>query len=259
MEKLHIVSLSGGLGSFIELKLTIDEFGEKNTTALFADVRMEDPDLYRFLHETLNHFRCSYTIISEGRNPWELFTDIKFLGDTKADPCSQILKRNLIKQHILKNYDRDTIIVHLGIDYTEKHRLESAIARTSEFTYTSLQVERKMMLTPDEKIKFSENLGIKPPILYSMGFSHNNCGGFCIKAGLGQFKTLYEKLPDRYEWHVQKEKELRKAAPTARPFLRKMIKGKTKYLWLEEYREILRSNNISKEEELDIGGCACGF
>lgn len=42
-------------------------------------------------------------------------------------------------------------------------------------------------INKNEMIKNLRLLGIKPPRLYSMGFAHNNCGGFCVKAGKGHF------------------------------------------------------------------------
>ena len=44
----HIVSFSGGMGSFAEAKSCVDKYGKENVTLLFADTLMEDEDLYRF-------------------------------------------------------------------------------------------------------------------------------------------------------------------------------------------------------------------
>ena len=258
--KLHIVSLSGGIGSFIELCLVKETFGVENTLALFADVKMEDPDLYRFLKDSIAYVGCKFELIADGRDPWQVFNDVKFLGSSRFDPCSKILKRVLIRKHILKNYNPQEIEMHIGIDYNEKHRLEGVKKKNPDLVYRSLQVEKKYMLTYDEKIKFVESKNIKVPFLYTIGMSHNNCGGFCVKAGLAQFEKLYRLLPDRYEWHVQRERELRKNVPRAKPFLKKMIKGKVYYLWLEDYREMLRQGEkLNSEEKYDFGGCACGI
>lgn len=208
-DKLHIVSLSGGLGSFIELCLVAETFGVNNTLALFADVKMEDEDLYRFLKESVKFVGCKSETISEGRNPWQVFEDVKFLGNSRIDPCSRILKRDFIRKYLLENFNPREIEIHVGIDFGEKHRLDAVVRKNSEYNlkYRSLQIERKMMLTKEEKLRYALDRGINPPGLYELGFSHNNCGGFCVKAGLAQFKLLLEKMPDRYQYHVERERE----------------------------------------------------
>jgi len=46
----------------------------------------------------------------------------------------------------------------------------------------------------DEMMAWLVREGIALPRLYGLGFSHNNCGGFCIKAGQANFKLLLEIL-----------------------------------------------------------------
>ena len=40
----HIVSFSGGMGSFAEAKSCVDKFGKENVLLVFADTLMEDED-----------------------------------------------------------------------------------------------------------------------------------------------------------------------------------------------------------------------
>ena len=56
--------------------------------------------------------------------------------------------------------------------------------------------------------RFAE-LEIDIPRLYKEGFKHNNCGGFCVKAGMGQFAHLYKVNPRRYLEYENKEQEFR--------------------------------------------------
>jgi hypothetical protein len=106
--------------------------------------------------------------------------------------------------------------------------------------------------------KYSEFYDIRQPRLYKMGFAHNNCGGFCVKAGLGHFKILYEKMPERYKEHEEKEQELARTCNTL-PFLKKIIDGKVWYLTMKEYREEFLEKGLAKEDEWSIGGCGCAI
>ena len=64
------------------------------------------------------------------------------------------------------------------------------------------------LLDKIELIQELNNMGIETPRLYKLGFMHNNCGGFCFKAGMGHFKLLLEKMPERYKYHEEKEQAL---------------------------------------------------
>lgn len=254
-----IVMSSGGAGSFVELCHAVDEYGRENVLSLFADTKMEDGDLYRFQNECLEYTGVESVVLEDGRNPWEVFRDVKFIGNSRIDPCSRILKRDLLNKWVRDNYGPDECVVHYGIDYSEKHRLERVAKRTAPYKARSIMIERQQILGPREKIEFCKSKGIEPPRLYAMGFSHNNCGGFCVKAGLAQFKQLLERMPERYEWHVKQEEQARKAVPNAKPFLRMIQGGETKYFWLSEYRDWLKENQLTGEDLFDYGGCGCAL
>lgn len=98
------------------------------------------------------------------------------------------------------------------------------------------------------------------PRLYELGFSHNNCGGFCVKAGLKHFKNLKEKMPLLYDYHASKYQALADKLPTARPFLKKQIDGKKGYITMVEYSEMLDNESSDLQEALTndrSNACQC--
>lgn len=256
----HIVSYSGGVGSAITAKMLIDKYGPQDVKLLFADTKIEDPDLYRFNADIEKLLGLKIDVIAEGRTPWEVFKDEKFLGNSRIDPCSKILKRNFIKRYLKNNYKPELTNIWIGIDLTESHRLPPVVTRNRPFIYRSILIEENIMLTTQDKIKWCKHHGIAPPRLYLMGFGHNNCNGFCVKAGLGHFKKLYEQLPEVYLENERQEKLVYQACSKARPFLTKEIAGKKVYLTLEQYRtQYLEKNKVSENESLDFGGCGCAL
>jgi len=108
------------------------------------------------------------------------------------------------------------------------------------------------------KTKIIEQLmeiGIKAPRLYGAGFEHNNCGGFCVKAGMGQMVHLYETLPERYLYHEQKELEFQEFIGSEVTILSQTTKGVRKNLSLRDLR--LR---VEAGEEFSFSpglACAC--
>ena len=257
--KKYIVSYSGGIGSAITAQKVVDKYGADNTILLFADTNMEDGDLYRFNEDISLLLNIPITRIADGRTPWEVFKDVKFMGNSRIDPCSKILKRELIKKWIKDNYAPDECNIFVGIDCSEEHRLHRVVETNKPYIYRSILIEEDVFIDHDYKLQWCRNNNIAPPRLYTLGFSHNNCGGFCVKAGLGQFKMLYEKLPERYKEHEEIEQRLIQENSKLKPFLKKTVKGETRYLTMKDYREKYLEVDKSEEDRFDFGGCGCAL
>lgn len=251
-----VVQMSGGVGSYGAAVKVIEEFGRENVTLLFADTLIEDEDLYRFLDEVSVELDIPITRIADGRTPWQVFRDVRFIGNTRIDPCSAVLKRDLLRKWIEDNCDAADTTVILGIDWTEMHRIDRAHARWAPWTVRAPLCEAPYW----EKIDIADQLlakGIELPRLYHLGFPHNNCGGFCVKAGQAQFKLLYETMPERYAEHEREEQITRVHIGTKATILRDRRGGTTKPLSLKQFRHRLETGEDIEDDEW--GGCGCAL
>lgn len=256
----HIVFTSGGIGSFITLCMVVEEHGAENVVSLFADTKIEDEDLYRFMFDIHAHVGVPMTIIADGRDPWQVFRDRKFIGNSRRDPCSENLKRKPMDLWLKQHYAPEDCVCYVGIDFNEKHRIERLAPLKLPYVFRAPMVEKEIMLWPEDKKKFCDDRGIKVPRLYGMGMGHNNCGGFCVKAGLGQFALLYQHLPQRYRMHELEERVSMARNPKLRPFLVKVTGGVKRYLTLREYRlEFLEPKKLTDDDRMDHGGCGCAL
>lgn len=254
----HIVSFSGGLGSAITADMVCKQYGKDNVTLLFADTLVEDEDLYQFNKDVVGLLGCQYVRIAEGRTPWQVFNDVKYIGNNRVDPCSKILKRDFIRKYLKDTYAPEECTIWIGIDCTEEHRLKPVVDRNKPYSYRSILIENDVFLTNEYKFRWLFRNGIKTPRMYEMGFAHHNCGGFCIKSGQAQFKTLWKMLPEVYAENEDQEQLALSNNSKLRPFLRKTINGKLRYLTLKEYREeFLEPDN--KVDETEFGGCGCAL
>lgn len=263
----HIIQYSGGIGSFAAACRVKDRYPYDAITLLFADTRMEDEDLYRFLGESAEYLDLPLVIIADGRTPWEVMKDEKFMGNSAKDPCSKILKRKLMDRWCRANCNPKTTIRHIGIDWTEEHRLVGMQSRMKRWNISGPMTEEPY-LDKQDMIEVAAACGIRPPRLYEMGFPHNNCGGFCVKAGQAHFKLLLERMPDRYRWHEQQEQETRDIInahraqnglpPEKYTILRKMIKGIYYPISLKEFREMMEKDP-RQCDTYDWGGCGCAL
>lgn len=244
---------SGGIGSWAAAKRVAVAHGTEDLTLLFTDTRIEDPDLYRFLDEAAANVGGNLVKIQEGRTPWEVFRDERFLGNSRVDPCSKILKRQMADRWLAANCDPAATVVYVGIDWTEEHRYVRLRDRRLPWRYEAPlcappYVSKKQMLTALQ----AEN--IKPPRLYEMGFAHNNCGGGCIKAGIGHFSLLHRSLPDVFAEWERNEAALREQLGDV-SILRDRTGGVTRPLTLSALRARLEAG--VQVDKYEIGGCGC--
>ena len=97
--------------------------------------------------------------------------------------------------------------------------------------------------------------GVGAPRLYAEGFEHNNCGGFCVKAGMGQMAHLYKRMPERFLYHEQKELEFQEFIGEEVTILSQTTKGVRRNLSLRELRM-----RIDEGEDFSFSkgmACAC--
>lgn len=255
IEITHIVFFSGGIGSFFTAKRVIEKHGKENVILLFTDTLIEDEDLYRFMDDSAKFFDVPVTKIADGRTPWQVFKDVRWLGNSRLAQCSHILKQKTAEKFIKANFKPEETTLYLGIDWTEEHRTVAPVKNWAPY-----KVEFPMCLEPyitkDEMLQYLETVGIEIPKLYKLGFSHNNCAGMCVRAGQGHFVNLLKQLPERFEEIEQMEKDMQEYLGKDVTILKRTRNGIQENLSLSQ----LRIEYQEKPEQLDLfdmGGCGC--
>jgi hypothetical protein len=248
----HLVMFSGGVCSWAAAKRVVERHGTDGTVLLFADTMMEDEDLYRFLDEAAANVGVPLVRIADGRTPWEVMRDVSFVGNNRADPCSKILKRDLLNKWREDNCD-PSVVTYFGLLWDESERAERLHKRHLPWRCESPMTEKpwvsKAMMFDALKAE-----GIAAPRLYAMGFPHNNCGGFCVKAGQAHFAHLLRMMPERYAFHEAQEQAMR-AKVGDHSIMRDRKGGISTPLSMKEFRE--RIQNREATNEFDWGGCGC--
>jgi hypothetical protein len=114
---------SSGAGSWAAAKRVAEQHGTEGLVLLFADTLIEDEDNYRFLDEAAANIGVQPTTVAEGRDPWQVFFDVRFLGNTRIDPCSRVLKRELLRPPAMS---KDEALAWLRAEGIEPPRLYAA-------------------------------------------------------------------------------------------------------------------------------------
>lgn len=297
-----IAKISGGVGSYSAARRFADQNGSGQLELLFTDTLCEDQDAYRFLIagaanlygiQLPNGFlpeiggfpawedRLAYKTfvvdlalrataliprlhwLIDGRDVWDIYEKERFLGNSSADPCSKILKRESADRWLRQNCDPLHTLVIVGIDYEEVERFEGNAKtgakglrrRMAEkgWTFVAPLCDRPLLSWADRRRRLIDE-GLWLPRLNQMGFAHNNCGGFCCKGGQGHFKKLLNEFPERYAYAERRENEIREVLGDV-SMLQDRRGGEKKPLTLG----MLRDRILDDVEASDMGACGCFF
>jgi len=284
---------SGGIGSWAAAQRAGQRHPGQTVLALFADTLIEDEDLYRFVVEatasvagvqagdladvalrlpglrqmdarkaalaslaTQAMERIPGLVwISDGRTPWDVFRETRFVGNSRVDKCSQFLKRELLDAWRDANLDPADTTVYVGIDWTEAHRFERLRLRFGASWHVEAPMCEPPYVTKPDMLRDLSARGIRPPRLYALGFSHNNCGGFCIKAGHAHFANLLRTMPDRYAYHEEQEESMRVELGDVAILNDRSGGGPRRPVSLRAFRERVESGG--SYDLFAFGGCGC--
>ncbi|MBL4935566.1 hypothetical protein JK636_07310 [Clostridium sp. YIM B02515] len=256
----HIIFYSGGIGSYFAAKRVIEIYNREDIILLFTDTMMEDQDLHRFIEETSIKLGVELVTIKDGRTPWDVARDVRFLPNSRVAQCSHLLKQKVAEKYIKQNFNPEECILYLGIDWTEEHRKKAPIKNWHPYTVEFPMCEPPYLTKIEMLNKLVNEDNIQVPELYKLGFAHNNCGGFCFRAGIGHFKNLLEKRPELYKYHEEKELEIREYLQRDDiTILRRRKNGKNVNITLRELRIELENSpqQLDLMDLIDHGGCGC--
>lgn len=227
-KKKHFVSIGGGTASTLELPLiVIDKYGAENVDLVIAALAGESPDLWRMVEwlesETGKHvYRVAWQPVERSichnvtapywidapewswRGIWDVFFKTGRMGSTLADPCSRLLKRETLRRFVLDHYAPGNTVMHVGIT---AHEIDRMIAITRNWQKIGIRVDADLADIELDGTSAERAEGILgwTPFVYAWGGSHNNCNGFCVKAGHGNMARLLYYSRDEFLYHERNE------------------------------------------------------
>lgn len=251
-----VVMYSGGIGSWAAAMLTIDHYD--HVTLLFADVKGEDEDCYRFIRETAAAMPDHVTLewIADGRTIWDVFKDRRFLGNSRQANCSTELKQKPAAEWLAANTSTDTTIV-IGIDWTETHRIPAVVNAYAPHPVRFPLTEPDARFTKTQLLDWCTAFGIDPPRMYAQGYPHANCGGGCVRAGQGQFIRLYHLNPRRFAEWEDGEQDIREHLERDDIAILRDHRNGGAPMTLRDLRARIEGNDQTSLDLFDVGGCGC--
>lgn len=216
----------------------------------------------------------------EGRDPWEVFRDRRFIGNNAVDPCSEVAKRLCLADWRSANCHRvgelfgpaDTFLV--GIGNHEAHRFfgdarSMGILRRNALDgwhYAAPLIDAERAFDAREALPEGvatmlfaplEQFGIATPRLYGLGYMHNNCGGFCCKAGQAHWANRWRVQPERFAYDAMMERKLRAYLGADVAMMTDRRGGGKRPMTLDAFAQRLRSQP-GREYHYQPGDSGCG-
>jgi len=210
LTRLLLFLCPADLGALWQLNEQYKKNGRENILLWFADVKKENADLYRFVHDVMDRFGGRLYYFTDGRRPEDVWDKRKIVPNNQIAPCSYELKvkpfRNFIQamNHLP--------VVYIGYKPGEDERMSSTTASYKE-AIPEVTVDYPLLWrsaeTRDLVAVCEEELGIQAPLLYKLGYEYNNCGGECCRAGITSWVRTAESFPRRFDHMEDWETEAR--------------------------------------------------
>lgn len=140
----------------------------------FADVLIEDSDLYRFNADASERLGIPITRVCDGRTPFELFRDRRFLGNARIAPCSRALKQLPCRRWLDDHFDPANTVLYVGLEPSELRRAPGIVADWKPWS-VEFPLLHHTSATKYDLLAWCRASGLTPPRLYRLGFPHNNC------------------------------------------------------------------------------------
>jgi len=196
----RIVSwFSCGAASAVATKLMLQE--EEPVIIAYCYVKEEHDDNMRFLHDCEEWFGQEVLILKNEKYKGSCHEVFKkqFFNTPHGSPCTRELK-----QKVRLNFQQPNDIIVFGYTAEEEERLNTFIDRNPEVPVRAPLVEQG--ITKEDVLAMIERADIELPVMYKLGYEHNNCVG-CVKGGMGYWNKIRVDFPDEFNAYSKLERE----------------------------------------------------
>jgi len=233
MSKRIVSWFSCGGASAVATKLILAE-GNPVTIA-YCHVKEEHPDNMRFLKDCENWFGQEILILENEKYDGSCHEVFKkqFFRTPHGSPCTRELKKK-----VRLKFQQDNDVIVFGYTAEEEERLNNFIDRNNEVPIRAPLVEQGLM--KGEVLAMIENAGIELPVMYKLGYEHNNCIG-CVKGGMGYWNKIRVDFPEEFDEYAKMERE--------RGYT--ILKDKTGAIYLDELDP--NRGRMSDEPKIECG------
>jgi len=124
-----------------------------------------------------------------------------FIKSAFGAKCTDVLKKRVRKEW--EEQQTEPLVYVWGFDCTEQDRADRLVDAMPQVEHEFPLIERG--LTKADAHGICENLGVRRPAMYDLGYANNNCIG-CIKGGMGYWNKIRVDFPKAFESRAKLER-----------------------------------------------------
>ena len=166
----------------------------------YCHIKEEHPDNARFMKECEQWFGHPITTLINETYDGSIYNvfDKNYMRTPAGSPCTRALKKQ-----VRARFQREDDVQVFGFTVEEKARAERF-----EQQNPTLLLEHPLIdgqITKENCLAMVANAGIELPVLYKLGYEHNNCVG-CVKGGMGYWNKVRVDFPEEFNRMAEFEK-----------------------------------------------------
>lgn len=184
-------------------KLAIAANPDADLVVVRCRVDEEHADNDRFAADCVRWFgRPIVELKSEkyGSSIYTVFAGVKYIAGIAGAACTRVLKRE-----VREKFQRPDDLHVFGFTADEPHRVNQLADANNALRFINPALDAG--LTHEDCVAMIGRAGIEIPVLYRMGYKHNNCVG-CVKGGAGYWNRIRVDFPETFERMAKVERLL---------------------------------------------------
>lgn len=196
MSKRTVVWFSAGAASAVAAKLTPD------AVVVYIDPGSEHPDNVRFRADVAEWIGRPVEVLRSERyrDTWQVWQERRFLIGPTGALCTAELKKR--PRYAFQHPDDRQVF---GYTAEESERAGRFRHENPGVELVTPLIDRG--LTHADCLGMIERAGIELPVMYRLGFGHNNCIG-CVKGGMGYWNKIRLHFPETFDRMAALERDI---------------------------------------------------
>jgi hypothetical protein len=229
-----VVWFSCGAASAVAAKLAVDKYGSRCVVVYCDTLATEHEDNLRFGYEVQKWIGREIEVIRSKKHATidDVFMKERYMAGVAGAKCTTEMKKIPREQ-----WQREDDVHIFGYTSEEKRRAATFEKHNPNLCVEWLLIEQG--ITKADCLRLLSEAKIALPVMYSLGFDHNNCIGCVKSASPGYWNRVRKLFPEVFERRVKQSRLLGV----------KLIKIKKVRYFLDE----LKLEDDAPDDEIDCG------
>lgn len=190
---------SAGVSSYIATYLVKEQIDQ----VIYIHIDDHHPDTVRFVRDCEKALgKEIMQLQSRYKTVDSVLQQFQFINSPYGATCTKVLKKRVRKEW---EQGKGHLTYVWGYDSSERHRAERITEAMPENTHIFPLIERD--ICKEEAHGMLQELGIKRPAMYELGYRNNNCIG-CVKGGMGYWNRIRKDFPEVFQRMAARERQI---------------------------------------------------